>query len=290
MLDTRLITFLTLLEEKNYTKTANKLYITQPAVTHHIKSLEKDNSIVLFKDNRTFELTVEGSLLRDYALAAKQQYSQFQNALQRTSVLPKANMAFTPMASACIEENVILNFFGKHKVHVNFYEMEYDRIADALLEGSLDFAIIDHSFDSANFDSYTLKTTDLVLVCSPNGKYAEKDRITREQLNLATIVLADEKSGLYHCTKNAIAQKNIRLKNNVIIYANTVRWLVKQILAYDGIGFVFLDSVKPYLERNELKRIELLNFQGSQNLYLIYNRRAFLDEHLTAIIDDIKKV
>ena len=89
---------------------------------------------------------------------------------------------------------------------------------------------------------------------------------------------------------NAIAQKNIRLKNNVIIYANTVRWLVKQILAYDGIGFVFLDSVKPYLERNELKRIELLNFQGSQNLYLIYNRRAFLDEHLTAIIEDIKKV
>ena len=57
LIDTRLLTFLTLLEEKNYTKTANRLYITQPAVTHHIKSLEKDLNITLFKDNKSFDLT-----------------------------------------------------------------------------------------------------------------------------------------------------------------------------------------------------------------------------------------
>ena len=47
-MDVKLKTFLTLLEEKNYTKTAKKLFITQPAVTHHIKQLESDYKISLF--------------------------------------------------------------------------------------------------------------------------------------------------------------------------------------------------------------------------------------------------
>ena len=50
MIDTRLYTFLTLIEEKNFTRTAKKLYITQPAVTHHIKTLEKDHDITIFKN------------------------------------------------------------------------------------------------------------------------------------------------------------------------------------------------------------------------------------------------
>ena len=40
MLDTRLVTFLTLCQTKSFTKTAEKLHITQPAVSHHIKYLE----------------------------------------------------------------------------------------------------------------------------------------------------------------------------------------------------------------------------------------------------------
>ena len=40
MLDLRLDTFLSLCETRNYTKTANLINITQPAVTQHIKYLE----------------------------------------------------------------------------------------------------------------------------------------------------------------------------------------------------------------------------------------------------------
>ena len=72
MIDNRLITFLTLLEEKNYTKTANKLYISQPAVTHHIKSLENEYNISLFDDSKSFKLTNAGSILYEHALRIKE--------------------------------------------------------------------------------------------------------------------------------------------------------------------------------------------------------------------------
>ena len=45
MVDTKLLTFVKLYETKSFTKTAEQLYITQPSVTNHIKSLEKNHNI-----------------------------------------------------------------------------------------------------------------------------------------------------------------------------------------------------------------------------------------------------
>ena len=42
MIDERLLSLYILSKEKNYTKTANTLNLTQPAISHHIKSLEKE--------------------------------------------------------------------------------------------------------------------------------------------------------------------------------------------------------------------------------------------------------
>lgn len=288
MLDTRLITFLTLLEEKSYTKTANKLYITQPAVTHHIKSLEKDNNITLFKDNKTFELTQGGQLLKEYAMVAKQQYLQFENALSRQSDKIIANMALTPMVSSCLAGLDLQSLLANQNVKLNIMEYGYAKIVEALLEGSVDFAIIDNSFDSSLFDSVILSSANLVLICNPNGQYRSKERITREQLSTATLVLGEEGSGLYRCTKNAVQQKNIRLRHNTILHTNSTEWMIRQILLYDGIGFIYYDCVKEYLNKGIVRRIELLNFQASQNIYLMYNRTSFLDNRVISFIDDLK--
>ena len=67
MNDPRLLTLLTLVQVKNYTKTAQRLFITQPAVTHHIKSLETEFDIEIFSSRKTFALTKQGTILDEYA-------------------------------------------------------------------------------------------------------------------------------------------------------------------------------------------------------------------------------
>ena len=73
MLDLKLDTFLTLCETRNYTKTANNLNITQPAVTQHIKYLEKyyNTKLFYFDENRRLHLTEHGKVLRSYAQTMK---------------------------------------------------------------------------------------------------------------------------------------------------------------------------------------------------------------------------
>ena len=64
MLDTKLNTFLVLCETMNYTRAAERLCLTQPAVTHHIHYLEERFGCRLFSyQGKTLSLTAEGQRL-----------------------------------------------------------------------------------------------------------------------------------------------------------------------------------------------------------------------------------
>jgi DNA-binding transcriptional LysR family regulator len=82
VIDPKFLTFLSLCETRNYTKTAELLYVTQPSVTNHIKSLEKIYNIKLFTSNtKNFQLTPEGELLYKYVLQLKAMDAQFDRML-----------------------------------------------------------------------------------------------------------------------------------------------------------------------------------------------------------------
>ncbi len=71
MIDQRLLTFLTLCDTLHYRAAAERLHITQPAVTQHVKALEAEYGCRLFSyENRALSLTDGGALLRRYAQEA----------------------------------------------------------------------------------------------------------------------------------------------------------------------------------------------------------------------------
>ena len=67
MLDYRVLTFLTLYDEMNYRRTAEKLNMTQPGVTQHIHYLEHYYGVKLFSyDGRTLSRTQNAQQLKRY--------------------------------------------------------------------------------------------------------------------------------------------------------------------------------------------------------------------------------
>ena len=246
MIDTKLLTFLTLLEEKSYTKTASKLYITQPAVTHHIKTLEKDYDITLFTNPKTFDLTKSGKMLLDYAKSLKQQEELLLANLQKQESFI-CNVGFTPTVKAVIPPaSEIVNTLGMVPMF-NAYTESYDSIIDGLLSGRLDFAFVDNSFDSSDFESCLITNLKVVLVGNPLGQYKNKDKLTKEALQVATMVLPNEDSGLYKCVLSSLKSKNIRLKNNYTISSNDADLMKKLVILSDGVAFMYYDNIKHFL-------------------------------------------
>src|SRR6201746_2145503 len=80
--DFRLKVFYTVAQRLSFTKAASELFITQPAVTKHIKELEQQLSVQLFKRNgNNISLTVAGKVLEQYAEKIFQTYTALETEL-----------------------------------------------------------------------------------------------------------------------------------------------------------------------------------------------------------------
>ena len=124
MIDSKLETLIALIEEKNYTKTAERLFITQPAVSHHIKAIEKEYDIVLFKNAKKFELTKSGSILLDYAKAAKLQNQLLLNTLEKQTS-QTITIGITPLAVDVVTKNIFENL-NKESMTFNLFSYDYN--------------------------------------------------------------------------------------------------------------------------------------------------------------------
>ena len=288
MIDTKLITFLTLLEEKNYSKTAARLYITQPAVTHHIKSLEKEYDISLFKNSKTFELTKAGSMLLEYAKSLKlQEEFLLANMKKQDSFI--CNLGFTPMVKAMIPPIEFLKQIFYETPSFNAYTYTSQELFEHLNSGKIDFAFIDNSFDSSCFESIQVTNEKVVLVGDPKGQYGSKDRITREQLSVATLIWPNEDSGLYKCIQNALKSKNIKLKNNYSVTSNDPDLIRRLVPLTDGLAFMYYDTVKEDIDAGRLKKFDILNLQITQNIYVIYPKSLALDDNQKKLLEIVSK-
>ena len=129
MTDPRLLTLLTLVKIKNYTKTAQKLFITQPAVTHHIKTLEKEYEINIFSDPKTFELTNEGKILVEYARRMINQSTQLQGALEKSKNTSKEfRLAVTNDSAVILQKRNLMQSFFEYfnSFYIHFIKIIYN--------------------------------------------------------------------------------------------------------------------------------------------------------------------
>ena len=286
MMDAKLETLITLIDEKNFTNTAKKLFITQPAVTHHIKSIEKEYNITLFSNPKTFELTKQGQVLLEYAKASKLSYELLINTLAKQASLT-ASVGITPMAVQCARQRVISNL-NKGNVSFNLFCYPYEQILKSLSSGDLDFAIVDNIFDSTKYENKFLFAERIILVCNPEGQYKGLNKITRDQLSSAIIVLPDDKCGLYNQVKTTMKLKNIKLKNGFTLTANNLDLTRALIDQNDAVAFVYETSVESLIENGKLKKLDITNFSPTQNFYLLYNRLLSFDERFLQFLELLK--
>ena len=114
MLNYKLSTFLELCETKNYTKTAEKLHMTHPAVTQHIKYLEQYYGTKLFyyDEKKRLHLTDQGRLLRSYAQSVQADSEIIKNRLSVPINEPE-NVRFQTGFPDRIRRNICCKSNGK---------------------------------------------------------------------------------------------------------------------------------------------------------------------------------
>lgn len=264
-------TFIALAEYKNFTRTADSLFIAQSTVTNRIAELEREVGKQLFERNkRKVILTAEGYAFLGYAkriLELADTGIQEINAIDR---YPEAlRIGTTNTIYECHLFPEIVEYMEEHPEHAVKITIGHSRdLIQAMQDRLLDVVYSYVPFYKSGYVCELYAVDNLVLVTDANDNTYDKG-IRKGEL--------PDSSYLY--CNFALQEVGLFIRELFPPYYqfrfeidNSTK-LVPYLLAVGGISFLPERIVKPYIEVGQLKTIQLIDFEAPKiNCYEIFRK------------------
>lgn len=199
MADRRLQVFHTVARVMSFTKAAEILHMTQPAVTFQIKQLEDAFNTRLFdRTHNKITLTDAGRVVYDYAEQILESYAKMANDVK--DLTGDITGALVIGASTTIAEYMLPRLLGVFKkqfpdVALRLQVGNTDAIVAMVENNLLDLGIVEAPVYNKNLEVITCRLDELVVIVPPNHPLAEFETIRIEQLTQYPFILREEGSG-----------------------------------------------------------------------------------------------
>lgn len=292
MLDFRHETFLTLCDCNSFTKAAEHLCITQPAVSQHIKHLEEFYGCKLFDTtNRKIVLTHQGKLLEEFATTV---FSDAKHFKENISSVNTETMQFSFGATLSIGEYVmpkilsrLLTKYPKMKIHMSVANTQV--LLERLNNGELDFIVVEGLFDKSEYDSTLFSLERFIPVCSPQSEFANKEVGFRE-ITKSRLILREEGSGTREIFENILQKNNYSLHAfEKVIEIGNMAAIKKMVSSGLGITFLFEVAAKSEIEDESLSIINISGFSEQREFNFVLLKDSFFRERHMKIYELLKQ-
>ena len=161
MLDFRIDTFLEVCRFMNYTRAAQELNLTQPAVSQHIRWLEEQYQAKLFcYENKQLSLTKSGELLRSAAITMKQDETYLRRKIRQIRQTENdLSFGVTPTVGMYLIPGPLAEYQKKYPdAQISMQVENSQQLCERLDAGEIDFAILEGYFRKTDYDSLLYKT------------------------------------------------------------------------------------------------------------------------------------
>lgn len=263
MSDFRLKVFQSVARNLSFTKAAQEMILSQPAITRHIHELESQYQIRLFdRQGNKISLTEAGHLLLDHSERILEAYKQleYEIGMLRGDYLGELRLG----ASTTVEQYVVPLFLGEFirkfpKVTVSLLNGNSRFIETALQENRIDLGIVEGIIRLPQLKYTSALDDELVAVVDAHGELASlPDEISLECLTEIPLVLREQGSGTLDVIERNLLSKNIRLSQlNVMMYLGSTESIKRFCLRNKCMGIVSVRSVTEELISGQLRVIDI---------------------------------
>ena len=258
--------FLSVAENLSFSKAAEDLFISQPAVTKHIKALEQSLDTNLFerKGNRIY-LTKAGELTYIHLKEIEQKYSDLEFELGRLNDAFRGKLRIG--ASSTIAQYVIpkaIAAFHKrypqielHLLNGNSFKME-----QLLQNNQIDLALVENFACHSGIKYRDFLEDEIVAVASKGSIYAKRKQIIPTDLKKIPLAVREKGSGTLEVIQKALMEHDIVLERlERIIHLGSTESIKNFLSDFEGIAFLPDKSIEKEISLNELVKIQIKGLQ-----------------------------
>lgn len=290
MLDFRVDTFLEVCRLMNYTRAAEQLNLTQPAVSQHIRWLEEQCGVKLFHyENKQLSLTAAGQMLRSAAITMKQDQMFLYRRMQEADS-EDADLCFgvTPTVGMYLIPKPLAAYRRRHPSAKVSMQVENSELLCRWLDsGEIDFAILEGYFHKEDYDSMLYRTERYLAVCAQDYPFQNTPHQLADLLG-ETLLVREEGSGNREIIRRSLSRKNLDLRDFHSLFEVGDMNVLKQMLVQGcGIGFLYEAAVREDLQQGRLRAIELEDFAEDHDITFLWRKGSIFAPRYRCIYEEL---
>ena len=243
----------------NYSRAAEELYLSQPAVSMQIKQLEESIGLPLFEQmGKKIFLTEAGRELQHYSRTITQQLSEMEVVFNEMKGLNQGKLTLSVVNTAnYFTPQLLAKFCQQHpNINVILHVANRDAVLKQLADNSTDLAIMGQTPDDADISAESFLDNPLVVIAAINHPLAKLKQVKFAQLASETFLSREIGSGTRSAMERVFAQHKIQPRISMEMETNEA---IKQaVQAGMGLGILSLHSIELELET---KRLAMLNVE-----------------------------
>ena len=191
--------FVTVAEELHFGRAAERLNMTQPALSKQIAGLEKELNVQLFaRTKRTVQLTRAGLVLLDQAKQLLSQADEAVQLVQRTARGQEGTLAigFTATATSTVLPALVRRFRDRYpNVELTMQELCTESQVSQLKEGKIDLAFLHPPIDERGLKTYPILEENFVAVLPKQHPLLRYECIPLKTLSSEALIIHPRQAG-----------------------------------------------------------------------------------------------
>lgn len=271
--------------EKSFSRAAQGLSRTQPAVSLALKRLEEElGEILIDRQGKDLRLTDPGNLVLDYA-------RRFENLRQEllTALAERRDNAGGRLTIGANESTTLylLPHLARYRkryprVRVQVRRSLSSRIPAELLAGDLELGVISYAPEDDRLTARVIYRDHLAFVVSPQHRLARRKQVSITDLGMETFIAHNVVSPYRDVVERAFEKLRVPLNRDVEMPTiETIRKLVQQ---NEGVAFVPRMCVEEELAAGALREVQVKELKVERKIHLVYPSQRTLSHAAQAFL------
>lgn len=265
--------FTTVARHLSFTRAAEELNLSQPAVSMQIKQLEGQMGQALFEHmGKKIYLTEAGRDVRQYARSILQQVDDMGAALASLKGLDSGSLSISVATTAHYFAPKLLSIFYKRYPNVNIKLDVTNRksLVNQLENNAVDMVVMGRPPEEVDVEAWTFMENPLVLIAPVNHPFTREKSIQLKRLEDEVFLVREKGSGTRKAMEVFFEQHQIRMTTGMEVSSDEA--IKRSVQAGLGLGIMSRDAVQNELQLNLLSTPDVLHFPIMRHWFVMHRK------------------
>lgn len=284
--------------EKNFTKAAAVLYLSQPSLSKQIRRLEKNlNTLLISRERNQISLTESGKVLLHYSNRILALSEESCRAVIDLKNCQRGNLSLG--ASQTIGTYLmprILGLFTQNfpEVDLSLQVHSTGVIAKKIINREIDIAVVSGEIAGDLKKNLTIRSfvfDELNLIISKSHPFGKKKKITKKDLYSLDFISLNSDSTTKKCIENTLIQNQIETKQlRTIFQLDSIEAIKTAVSLGLGVAFVSSSAIEKEIKLQTIRILKIENIEVQRKLIIITNPNSPKSKAFKAFYNQLQRL